>query len=105
MTKLVYLPSFEADAVDIWSYIAIDNPSAADRLVDRLYQRCLILEDHPKAGQPRFDIAKDCRQLVEGPVLILYRETPQRVELVRALYRGRDVSADLFPVSSPEDLA
>ena len=96
MTKLTYLPSFEADALDIWPRVAQDNPSAADRLVDRLYERCRILEEHPKAGPPRMDIAMDCRQLVEGPVLILYREIADSVELVRAIYRGRDVTPELF---------
>jgi len=103
VTTLVYLPSFEADALDIWSHVARDNPAAADRLIEALYARCLILEDHPEAGPRRVDIAAECRQLVEGPVLILYRLSGRRVELVRALYRGRELTPGLFdPTSDPE---
>lgn len=103
MTTLTYLPSFEADALDIWLYVAQDNPSAADRLVDRLYKRCEILRAHPNAGPLRPDIAMDCRQLVETPMLVLYRVVGDEVQLVRALYQGRNLNPDLFVRFDPRD--
>ncbi|GIT93338.1 hypothetical protein JANAI62_37550 [Jannaschia pagri] len=96
MTTLHRLPIFDADLVEIWLHVAEHDPIAADRLIDRLVARLDILEQHPKAGQARPEIASDCRQLVEDPVLILYRCTETGVELVRARYRGWPVSQDDF---------
>lgn len=96
MIALNYLPSFEADALAIWSYVAEQNPVAADRLIERIYERCLILREHPNAGPKRPDVAADCRQLVISPVLVLYRHHRDQVDLVRAVYRGQDVVPELF---------
>lgn len=96
MTTLYRLPSFDADLVDIWLHIAEHNPAAADRTVDHVVERCWMLVEHPKAGPARPDIAGDCRHLVTGPVLVLYRAAGDRIELVRALYRGRNITADMF---------
>lgn len=96
MIALNYLPSFELDVLDIWGYIALDDPRAADRLVEKIYERCLILRAHPKAGPHRPDIAMTCRHLVAGPVLILYRHQPDSVDLVRALYGRRNLDAETF---------
>ena len=96
MAKLTYLPRFHADLSDIWLYIAQDNPAAADRMVDKLFNRCKLLEDHPEAGPARPDIAPDCRMLVEGRYLILYRIAGQTVELVRALDGAQRLDADHF---------
>ena len=96
MIDLNFLPSFEADAIEIWSHVADEDPSAADRLIERIYLRCLILQEHPGAGQRRPEVADDCRQLVVSPVLVLYRHHGNQVALVRAIYRGRNVTPDMF---------
>jgi len=96
MATLNYLPAFEGDALAIWSYIAQENPTAADELVDKLYARCLLLIDHPLAGSARPDIAKGCRHLTLGRYVILYRYEKGQVELVRALDSRRKISGKMF---------
>lgn len=98
MTPLVVsLPQFQADLDDIWYSIAVDNPIAADAVIDRIRARCETLRHHPELGPERPDIARDCRQLVVDPYLVLYRATDEAVELVRAIH-GRRSLAGLFSV-------
>ncbi len=43
----------EDDLVDIWLYIAADNPDAADRLLEEIDRKCLLLAANPLLGRPR----------------------------------------------------
>jgi plasmid stabilization system protein ParE len=51
----------EEDLIDLWLYIAQDNPSAADRLLDEIEDKFLLLAANPQLGPARADIASDCR--------------------------------------------
>jgi toxin ParE1/3/4 len=82
--------------LDIWLGIARDNPSAADRIYDRLEARIRILARYPEIGRARPDIADDCRMVVEHPYIILYRATAAGVQIVRVLHGARDIGSDLF---------
>ena len=35
---------------DIYDYIAHDNPSAAARVVDGIYEKAQLLKEHPEIG-------------------------------------------------------
>jgi toxin ParE1/3/4 len=63
----------EEDLIDIWLYIAQDNPAAADRLLDTLEEKGWLLAENPKLGQARPDIAEDFHHLPVGRYLMLYR--------------------------------
>jgi toxin ParE1/3/4 len=93
---LTYLPSFEEDATDIWRHVAADDPVAADRLIEQVWRRCLSLADHPMAGRARPEIAAECRHLVVGPLLVLYRVDGDRVDLVRLIHGRRRLDPTLF---------
>jgi plasmid stabilization system protein ParE len=53
-----------ADLVDIWTYIADDNPEAADDQLDRIETIFMLLRDHPMAGSVRDDIMRGLRGLM-----------------------------------------
>jgi toxin ParE1/3/4 len=40
----------EEDLIDLWLYIAQDNPEAADRLLDEIEDKLSLLADHPQLG-------------------------------------------------------
>lgn len=80
----------EIDLLNIWLYIARDDPAAADRLFDRLERRRADLARHPRLGSRRPDIAAEARCLVEGSYLILYRIVGGGVEIVRVVHGARD---------------
>jgi toxin ParE1/3/4 len=77
--------------VEIGEYIAADNPPAADRVVDALMERVTFLSGNPQIGSPRADIAEGMRLFPVGNYLLLYREIPTGVEVVRILHGARDL--------------
>ena len=96
MLSLVYRPTFEDDLLNIWTEIQHHNPVAADQLIDRLYERCLDLVDYPELGPARPEIGLECRHLVEGSCILLYRINGDCIEMVRAFRKGKDLTPDVF---------
>ncbi len=82
----------EDDLIDIWLYIAQDNPAAADKLLDTIEEKGQLLADNPKLGQERPDIEKDLRYLPVGKYLMFYQIVPDGIELIRAVQGMRNLS-------------
>ena len=82
----------EQDLIEIWLYIAQDNPKAADRLLDTFEEKGCLLAENPKLGQARPDIAESFRYLPVGQYLMLYRELPGGIELVRVVQGRRQLT-------------
>jgi len=41
----------EEDLIEIWLYIAQDNPPAAERVLDDMEHRFIMLADNPQKGR------------------------------------------------------
>lgn len=80
----------EADLIQIWLYIAGDNPEAADALLDRIDQQFELLAANPSMGRPRPKIAPEASSWTVGNYLILYRS---RTVLSKCLGNARSDSA------------
>lgn len=50
MAILVRTAQAEADLIDIWRYIAEDNPIAADGMLDRFEEKSWLLAENPELG-------------------------------------------------------
>ena len=79
----------EEDLIEIWVYIAQDNVSAADNLLDRIEEKFFLLADQPRLGPCRPDIAPELRYFPVGSYLILYREIAAGIEIVRVVHGAR----------------
>jgi toxin ParE1/3/4 len=79
------------DMIDIWSNIARDDPSVADRLLDAIEQRWQQLAHHPYSGVSREEIAPGLRHLVLRQYLIFYRVEVEAIEIVRVLHGRRKI--------------
>jgi toxin ParE1/3/4 len=79
----------EQDLIEIWLYIAQDNPDAADRMLDELESKFQLLSEQPYLGPARPDIAQEMRFFPVGSYLILYREVTGGVEIVRVVHGAR----------------
>jgi toxin ParE1/3/4 len=95
MPELRRTAQAEEDLIDLWLYTAQDNPGAADRLLDEIEDKCLLLAANPQLGPARRDIAPDCRYFPVGRYLILYRLIPDGIEVVRVVQGSRRLE-DLF---------
>ncbi len=91
MLKLVKAPKAEADLVDIWLYIAEDQPVNADLFLDRLNESVIALAKTPGMGVDRPDIAEEIKSFPVGNFVLFYRVKPSELELVRVISASRDI--------------
>lgn len=77
---LVWTPQAREDLIEIYTYIGLDNPSAAERIFDSVRARAELLVEYPRLGVRRPEIRTSSRMLVEGPYLILYETHPDSDE-------------------------
>ena len=82
----------DEDLIDLWVYIAQDNPDAADHLLDEFENKFALLAGQPRLGAARSDIAPGLRHFPAGNYLILYRETDDGIEVVRVVHGARRLS-------------
>ena len=82
----------ERDLDDIWSYIAQDDPRAADRVQDEIYAALALLGRHPRAGHTREDAGRaNYRFWSVYSYLIVYRLHGRKVIVVRIVSGARDL--------------
>jgi toxin ParE1/3/4 len=79
----------EEDLIDIWNYVARDNPAAADRLLDVLDEKSQVHAHNPQIGRARDEVAAGVRHFPVGKYLILYRDIGDGVEVVRYVHGMR----------------
>jgi plasmid stabilization system protein ParE len=87
----------DADLDRIWDYIAQDNPFAADRVEQDLYDVFARLANNPSLGHFRDDLAdRRYRFYREYSYIIVYRIYGRTMRIVRVLHGARDMTR-LFP--------
>ncbi len=80
----------EIDLIEIWGYIANDDPLAADRQLDRIDTACKMLAKNPQGGPCREDLARGLRFYPVGNYLIFYTVGEDGIIVVRVLHGARD---------------
>lgn len=96
MARIIRAPAAQADAIEIWAYIAEDNEPAADRLLARFDQAIQKISLQPHIGKSADEIAPGIRFLPLGSYLIFYRVAGDEIEIARILHGARDIGADFF---------
>lgn len=79
------------DILEIWDFIAEDDPDAADAMLDAIGARCRELAKHPQMGPARDDIRPGLRYSVLGSYLILYEALDDGIKVVRLIQGRRDI--------------
>ena len=80
------------DLEDIWEYIAIDSVSAADGLIDKLFNAFSLLAQSPGIGHLRRDLtAHSILYWSVGGYLIIYRALPEQIEIISVTEGSRDI--------------
>lgn len=91
---LEWRPQARADLLAIVTYIAEDNPDAAQALVDEIEAKAGTLPAHPKLFRP--GRMKGTREMVVRPNYVLvYQESSKAVTILRVLH-----AAQKWPVHS-----
>jgi len=95
MGRVIRSTLAQRDLAEIWHYIALDNPTAADGLIDRIKNALDLLGDNPGAGPPHEDIKAGAglRSFPVQKYLIIYRVVENGIEVARVVHGARDLRA------------
>ncbi len=72
---------------NIYEYIAINTPTYARRMVDRITRRSEQISTQPLSGRkvPEYE-AEDIRELVEKPYRIIYRVKQDQIDVLAVIH-------------------
>ncbi len=91
MPRVLRTSKAEEDLLEIWSYIADDNPAAADTLLDDIDAACRTLAANPVSGRAREELAPRLRSFPVGSYIVFYRPMEDGIVVIRVLHGARDL--------------
>ncbi len=87
-------PQAGLDLDSIWSFIAADDPQAAERQIDRIGKIFQMLIENPLAGRERRELRKQLRSFPIGSYIVFYMPLPDGIEVIRVMHGRQDIDAD-----------
>ena len=86
MVEIIWTEPALSDLDTIADYIALDNPEAARRLVQRVFKHVEQLAKYPKSGSVPPELrGSRYRQIVEPPCRVFYRYDGDRVFILHVI--------------------
>jgi toxin ParE1/3/4 len=80
-----------ADLANIWAYVAQDDPEAATRLLRKIDSRVRLLANYPLLGELDQRFGPDCRRIVVGSYLVIYKADLEAVRVLRVYHGSRRI--------------
>jgi toxin ParE1/3/4 len=96
MRRILRTRASRSDYDEIWSYLAVRDLAAADRLVDQLDATLMIIASAPHIGRKVEELAPDLRSFPVGNYLIFYRPVEDGIQLIRLLHGAREITPEYF---------
>src|SRR5512135_682612 len=90
VSKVLRRPEAKADLIEIWLYIAEENPAAAEALLESINDKCRTLATSPLMGRTRDELHPGIRSFPVGHCVIFYQPIEDGIEVVRVLHGARD---------------
>jgi toxin ParE1/3/4 len=88
----------ECDLEEIWVYVARDRGvDSANRVIDDIMDRVVLLASRPKAGRRRHEIAAGLRSFPVRNHIIYYRPEQGHILIARVLHGSRDQASAVEP--------
>jgi len=77
---------------DIYEFIALDNPQAAEQVIDGIYNKAQILNEHPEIGY-KYERPgeKDIRILLYGHYRITYIILNNRIDILGVFHGALEI--------------
>ncbi len=91
MTEVHISDAARIDLDDVWSYIAADNPDAADSFLRRILARCQSYSHQPRLGESRSELGREVRCFSVERYVLYYKPIVDGIELIRVLHGSRDI--------------
>ena len=75
----------------IYSYISLDSPAYAKRMVDRITRRSQQIAEFPSSGRriPEYDMDQ-IRECIEGNYRIIYHIKPDSIDVLAVIHGSTD---------------
>ena len=88
----------EDDLVEIWKFIADDNPFAATETVELIEAMFHLLANRPGTGHNRSDLRTGLQSYAIGNYVIFFgaSKRPKGIDVVRVLEGHRDITRNQF---------
>lgn len=83
----------QVDLDQIYDYVAKENLSAADELIEKLKERFRLLATQPLMGELRSQLAPNLRSFSVGNYVVFYRPIADGIEVARIIQSARDIEA------------
>lgn len=83
----------EEDLKEIWSYVAENNPEAANKLIKEITRRFAVLRDHPQMGREQENLLVNLRSFVVKSYIIFYQPFEGGIEILRVIHGSRDIES------------
>lgn len=84
----------DRDLDSIWSFIAADSVSAANKQIERIGEIFEMLVENQLAGRVRLDLGANLRSFPVGNYMIFYVPIADGIEVVRVMHGRQDIDAD-----------
>jgi toxin ParE1/3/4 len=97
VAKALRKPQAEADLIEIWTYIAQDSPTRADKLLDEIDEKSQTLAQSPFIGKARDELRPKIRSFPIGNYVLFYQPIEEGIEIIRVLHGARDIEALFNP--------
>ena len=92
MAQLIWTEPALSDLNEIAEHIALENPSAARKLVQQVFTAVDRLERHPKSGKVPAELADGrYREVVSGPCRVFYRHAKSKVFILFVMRTEREL--------------
>ncbi|WP_042724328.1 type II toxin-antitoxin system RelE/ParE family toxin [Chthoniobacter flavus] len=96
MLRILRTPASRSDYEEIWTYIAVHDLAAADRLVDQFDAALRVIALSPRIGRKVDDLSPGLRSFPIGNYLIFYRLSGDALEVIRLVHGARDITPEYF---------
>lgn len=93
MAVILKRPRAILDLFEIWSYIAEDSVTNADRFAARIDKTFRLLARRPEIGRARPELYQDLRSFVVGKYVVFYMPVRNGIDVIRVLHGARDIDA------------
>lgn len=97
MAEIVWTEPALNDLDAIADYIALENPTAAHELVQRVFDHVSQIAQYPESGSVPSELRnRRYRQIVEPPCRVFYRYDGERVFVVHVMRGERELRRQLL---------
>ena len=97
MGRVLFTQSAQTDLLEAWLFIAEENPSAADRVLDAIEREAQALLSQPLMGRARQELTEGVRSWPSStPYILFYLVDNDGVTILRVLHHARDIQGAMI---------